>query len=198
MTSLYVTCQLQHPTSDNSGLFSCVCEDAMAARLRPAYSICPARRSCYCTSKPYLMSSTEFSSASPKKSPQGAKTRLASSNGDLNNISAIRPVAEVAVDAAFVRQSLAIQESDDEPETRRQFRPFLLNKKIVDSDWIAHLELSTAMRMAYEEMQRPNGSRLKVLVLYGSLRERCVTCSESFAILPGLTTHQLLFKASCF
>ena len=96
------------------------------------------------------MSSTMFSSASPRNSPQGATTRLASLNGDLNNISAVRPVAEIAVDAAFVRQSLAIQESDDEPEIRRQFRPFLLRKKIVDSDWIAHLEISTAMTMAYE------------------------------------------------
>ena len=170
----------------------------MPTRFRPSYSICPARSSYYCTPKLYPMSSTVFSSASPMNSPQGATTRLASSDGDLNNISAVRPVAEIAVDAAFVRQSLAIQESDDEPEIRRQFRPFLLCKKIVDSDWIAHLEISTAMRMAYEEMHRLNGSRLKVLVLYGSLRERCVACSESFAVLPGLTTHQLLFKASCF
>ena len=144
------------------------------------------------------MTSTMFSSVSPRNSPRGATTRLASSNGDLNNISAVRPVAEIAVDAAFVRQSLAIQESDDEPEIRRQFRPFLLHRKIMDSDWIAQLEISTAMRMAYEEMHRLNGSRLKVLVLYGSLRERCVTSSESFAVLPGLTIHQLLFKASCF
>ena len=144
------------------------------------------------------MSSTVFSPASPRNSPQVATTRLASSNGDLNNVSAVRPVAEIAVDAAFVRQSLAIQESDDEPEIRRQYRPFLLRKKIVDSDWIAHLEISTAMRMAYEEMHRLNGTRLKVLVLYGSLRERCVTCFKSFAVLPSLTTHQLLLKTSCF
>ncbi|KAL8879789.1 MAG: hypothetical protein Q9198_002667 [Flavoplaca austrocitrina] len=118
---------------------------------------------------------------SPRNSPQGATTSLASSNGDLNNISAVRPVTEIAVDAAFVRQSLAIQESDDDPEIRRQFRPFLLRKRIVDSDWVAHLEISTAMRMAYEEMHRPHGTRLKVLVLYGSLRERCVTCFGRFA-----------------
>ena len=152
----------------------------MLARFRPSYSIRPAHRSCYCTPKPYPMSSTVFSSTSRRNSPQGATTRLASSNRDLNNISAVRPVAEITVDAAFVRQSLAIQESDDEPEIRRQFRPFLPCKKTMDSDWIAHLEISTAMRMAYEEMHRLNGGRLKVLVLYGSLRERCVTCSESF------------------
>ena len=144
------------------------------------------------------MSSTMFSPAPPGRSPQGATTRLASSNGDLNDTSAVRPIAEIAMDAAFVSQSLAIKESDDEPEIRRQFRPFLLCEQIADSDWIARLEISTAMRMAYEEMHRLNGTRLKVLVLYGSLRERCVTCSGSFAVLPGLTTHQLLLKTSCF
>lgn len=170
----------------------------MPAHFRPSYSIYPARRFCYCTPRPYPMSSTVFSSASPRKSSQGATTRLALSNGDLNNIPAVRPVAEIAVDAVFVRQSLAIQESDDEPEIRRQFRPFLLRKEIVDSDWIAQLETSTAMRIAYEEIYRLEGSRVKVLVLYGSLRERCVTCFQSFAVLHGLTIHQLLLKTSCF
>lgn len=146
----------------------------MPARFRPSYSICSARGSCYRTPKPYPISSTMFSSASPRISPQDATTRLASSNGDLNNISAVRPVGEISVDTAFVRQSLAIQESDDEPEIRQQYRPFLLHQNTMDSDWIANLEISTAMRMAYEEMHRVNGSRLKVLVLYGSLRERCV------------------------
>jgi len=144
------------------------------------------------------MSSTIFSPVSSGDSPLRATSRLASLNGDLNNISALRPVAEIAVDAAFVHQSLAIEEIDDDPEVRRQFRPFLLPEEIMNSDWIAHLEISTAMKMAYEEMHRLNGGRLKVLVLYGSLRERCVICSESFAVIPGLTTYQLLFKASSF
>ncbi|KAL8899723.1 MAG: hypothetical protein Q9192_001426 [Flavoplaca navasiana] len=132
-----------------------------------------------------------FSPTSPRNSPQGATTSLASSNGDLNNISALRPIAEIAVDAAFVRQSLAIQESDDDPEIRRQFRPFLLRKRIVDSDWVAHLEISTAMRMAYEEMHRPDGTRLKVLVLYGSLRER------SYSKLLAFEAARILFRLGC-
>jgi arsenic resistance protein ArsH len=143
------------------------------------------------------MSSTVFPSVSPRTSPQRATARLASSNGDLNNLSAVRPAAKLAVDAAYVRQSLAIQGFDDDPEIRRQYRPFLLPEEIAASDWIANLEMSTAVKMAYEEMHRVNGGRLKVLVLYGSLRERCVAYSEQLLLLPGLTTHQLLLEAPC-
>jgi arsenic resistance protein ArsH len=110
----------------------------------------------------------------PKSSPQRATTILASSNGDLNNLSAARPAADIAVDAEFVRRSLAIQDADDDPEIRRLYRPFLLPEEIANSDWIAKLEMSAAMKMAYKEMHRADGGRLKVLVLYGSLRERCV------------------------
>jgi len=106
-------------------------------------------------------------------------TRLASSNGDLNNQAAARPVTEIAVDAAFLRQSLAIPECDDDLEVRQRYRPFLLPDEIANSDWIASLEMATAMKMAYEEMHRVNGGRLRVLVLYGSLRERYVTSYRS-------------------
>jgi arsenic resistance protein ArsH len=96
------------------------------------------------------------------------------SNGDLNNISAARPVAEIAVDPAFALHSLAILESEDDHEIRQQYRPFMLPEEIANSDWVANLELSTVMKLAYEEMHRINGGRLRVLVLYGSLRQRCV------------------------
>lgn len=151
----------------------------MPVRFRPFISLFPTRSCCYRTLKPYPMSSTLFSSASPRTTVQRTTTKLASSNGDLNNLAAIRPVTEIAVDAAFVRQSLAIQESDDEPEIRRQYRPFLLPEEIVNSDWIANLEMSTAMKMAYEEMHRSDGGRLKVLVLYGSMRERWAQVSSA-------------------
>ena len=135
------------------------------------------------------MSSTVLSSGLHKTSSQRATTTLASSNRDLNNLSAVRPVTEITVDPAFVCQSLRIQKSDDEPEVRRQYRPFLLPEELLDTDWIANLEMSTAMKMAYEEIHRVDGGRLKVLVLYGSLRERSVICSEGFSLLPGLITH---------
>lgn len=80
----------------------------------------------------------------------------------------------MAVDVAFVRGSLAIQASDDDREVRQQYRPFLLPEEIAASDWIADLELDAAMKMSHGEMHRLDRGRLKVLVLYGSLRERCV------------------------
>jgi len=137
------------------------------------------------------MSSAIFSPPSPRTSPQRATTRLASSNGDLDDLSALRPVAEIAVDATNMRQSLAIQESADDPEVRRQYRPFLLPEEIVLSDWIANLEMSTAMKMASEEMYRVNGGRLKVLVLYGSLRER------SYSRLLAFEAARILFRLGC-
>ncbi|PGH27410.1 arsenical resistance protein ArsH [Polytolypa hystricis UAMH7299] len=39
-----------------------------------------------------------------------------------------------------------------------------------DGDWVQQLELTTAMDMAAEDMQK-TGERLKILVLYGSLRK---------------------------
>lgn len=132
------------------------------------------------------MSSPALSPLPPRNSPLRTMTSLAASNGDLNNLSAVRPTTEIVVDAAFSRQTLAIPEPDDDPEIRRQYRPFLLPQEIASSDWIASLEMSTAMKMAYEDMRRVDGDRLKVLVLYGSLRERCVTCSKGISMLSGL------------
>lgn len=155
---------------------------AMRIRYYQSYSIFAARR--YRAQAPtlYPMSSIIFPSALSKTSQERATTVLATSNGDLNNVSAIRPVAEIGIDAAFVCRSLAIQQSEDNDEIRDQYRPFLLPQETVESDWIANLEISTAMKMAYEEMHRVDGGRLKVLVLYGSLRERRVCDSKSISI----------------
>lgn len=68
-------------------------------------------------------------------------------------------------------QSLAITESSDDPDLRQKYRPFLLKEELSSSDWIAKLELSTVMNMVSQDMQS-QGNRLKVLVLFGSLRER--------------------------
>ena len=94
-------------------------------------------------------------------------------NGDLNNTLAARPTVQLDVDAAYISRSLAISEADDDPEIRNTYRPFLLSKEVEESDWVSKLELSTAMRMAEEDLKQ-TGSRLRVLVLYGSLRERYV------------------------
>jgi len=67
---------------------------------------------------------------------------------------------------------LAISEEEDDPELRSKYRPFLLDPETESQDWISSLELETAMAMS-EQDRIASGSRLKILVLYGSLRKRC-------------------------
>jgi hypothetical protein len=162
----------------------------MLARFRSPRTVLSLRKSCYLLAKTLPGPCTILPSASQQAATMAS---FQSSNGDLNNISAVRPVTEIAVDPTFARRSLAIPESEDDHELRQQYRPFLLPEDIANSDWIANLELSTVIKLAYEEMQRENGGRLKVLVLYGSLRQRCVP-TIAF-LLYDLTNFQLLLQA---
>lgn len=93
--------------------------------------------------------------------------------GDLNNTSAMRLQVELEPDPAYFSRSLAISASDDDADVRAKYRPFLLDTEATQNDWIAKLELSTAMKMAEEDYQR-TGDRLKILMLYGSMRARYV------------------------
>lgn len=104
------------------------------------------------------------------------------SQGDLNNTSAARPHISIDLDPEYEYRSLAIAESDDDPKIRKMFRPFLLDKKSNLVDWIEHLELATVIKFAMEDIQRTN-ERLKVLVLFGSLRQRFVDHSVSIYLL---------------
>lgn len=95
------------------------------------------------------------------------------SQGDLNNTGAARPHIPVDLDPEYKYRSLAIAESDDDAKIRKSFRPFLLDKDSNIADWIDQLELATVTKMAMEDIQRTS-ERLKVLVLFGSLRPRFV------------------------
>lgn len=99
------------------------------------------------------------------------KTDLVTSRGDLNNVSAMRATEPPQRDPAFAYRSLAIEAEEDDPDVRRMYRPFLLSDEVQQTDWVSQLELATATKMAYEDLQK-TGSRLRVLVLYGSLRKR--------------------------
>lgn len=66
--------------------------------------------------------------------------------------------------------SLELPEHEDDPDIRRIYRPFILEERNPE-DWTDQLELATAMDMAEKDLHL-TGSRLKVLVLYGSLRRR--------------------------
>lgn len=69
--------------------------------------------------------------------------------------------------------NLALQTVEDDAAIREKYRPYLLSPEIEASDWISQLELETAISMVEGEFQQKK-PRLKVLVLYGSLRKRFV------------------------
>lgn len=94
-----------------------------------------------------------------------------SSQAGLSKTSAARPFMTTEAGAGFEHRSLSIRECDDDPGIRQRYRPFLLDKEGDKADWVDDLELGTVMTMAAENMQR-TGDRLKVLVLFGSLRQR--------------------------
>ena len=99
------------------------------------------------------------------------KLAVATSIGDLNNVSAMRATEPPRRDPAFAYRCLAIEPQEDDPVVRRLYRPFLLSDDVQHTDWVSKLELATATKMADENLHK-TGSRLKVLVLYGSLRRR--------------------------
>ncbi len=99
------------------------------------------------------------------------RTAAPRSQSGLNHTSAARPFVTMKAGADSGLRSLAIRECDDEPGIREKYRPFLLGKEDDKADWVDDLELDTVIELAAENMQK-TGERLKVLVLYGSLRQR--------------------------
>lgn len=91
--------------------------------------------------------------------------------GDLNNVASMRQTEEILGNPDFAYRSLAIPAEEDGNELRTKYRPFILDPVIAEDDWVAKLELATATEMAHRDLIN-TGERLKVLVLYGSLRQR--------------------------
>jgi len=58
-------------------------------------------------------------------------------------------------------------------ELSRKYRPYLLLNKETEKDWILELDLDTVERISKENLEE-GGGLLKILMLYGSLRERYV------------------------
>ncbi|KAL1593056.1 hypothetical protein SLS59_009381 [Nothophoma quercina] len=112
-------------------------------------------------------------------------------NGDLNNTAAERVRAEIATDSAYHRTSLAIPAYEDEAHIRTTYRPFLLDDAHSDRDWVARLELSTTLKMVDLQVIRTGGDRPKVLVLYGSMRQR------SYSRLLAFEASRILFRLGC-
>lgn len=83
----------------------------------------------------------------------------------------MRPIDKPVRDPEYAYRSLAIPAHAEEPGIRQLYRPFLLQDDIRSTDWVSHLELATVTKMAEEDLQT-TGERVRVLVLYGSLRQR--------------------------
>ncbi|KAH9908449.1 flavoprotein-like protein [Xylariomycetidae sp. FL2044] len=86
--------------------------------------------------------------------------------------------------------SLAISAENDDAEIRAKYRPFLLDPEVEAKDWISELELETAVKMAQKDIDTTQ-SRLKILVLYGSLRKR------SYSKLAALEASRILHRLGC-
>lgn len=95
-------------------------------------------------------------------------------HGDLNNTEVMRQTNHLEPDPTYAGKSLAIAEQDDDADIRKKYRPFVTSDEVARSDWISQSELSTALKMSEKDMKDTNGDRIKILVLYGSMRERLV------------------------
>jgi hypothetical protein len=116
--------------------------------------------------------------------------------GDLNNTSAAREHLRPVVDPEYRFRSFAISTGDDDPAVRQKYRPFLLDDEVSASDWIAKLELASVAKMVETELLSPGKDRLKVLVLYGSLRSRYKTpFAMIIAVRKNLTLLQVILEA---
>lgn len=86
-------------------------------------------------------------------------------------------------------RSLSLPSNEDDSEIRKKYRPFVLSDDGAE-DWTNKLELTTALDMAEEDLQKTN-DRLKVLVLFGSLRRR------SYSRLVAYEASRILFRLGC-
>lgn len=102
-----------------------------------------------------------------------------------------RPTVHGLIDGlSSEHPSLAISKAEDDADIRLKYRPFILKDDDAAEDWVSTLELTTALDMAAKELQVSH-NRLKVLVLYGSLRRR------SYSRLVALEASRILFRLGC-
>jgi arsenic resistance protein ArsH len=90
----------------------------------------------------------------------------------------------------FAYRSLAVPASFDDPVIRSRYRPFILPDDIQRQDWVSRLELATVTELVYNDL-RVTGERIKVLVWYGSLRQR------SYSKLLAFEVARLLWRLGC-
>ncbi|KAI6084711.1 flavoprotein-like protein [Hypoxylon rubiginosum] len=92
--------------------------------------------------------------------------------------------------SSHILPPINLSEDEDDSVIRAKYRPFLLSHGVERDDWISELELETVMGMARKDLNK-TGSRLKVLVLYGSLRKR------SYSKLAAYEASRILHRLGC-
>lgn len=127
----------------------------------------------------------------PRCNLQPLRNMVSIANGDLNNTSAERTRTGTTIDPAYRTTSLAIPNAQDDTTMRTTYRPFLLDHTNAEDDWISQLELSTVLKMVDLNVLKRGEDRLKVLVLYGSLRER------SYSRLLAFEASRILHRLGC-
>ncbi|KAG9252695.1 flavoprotein-like protein [Emericellopsis atlantica] len=85
---------------------------------------------------------------------------------------------------------LSIGEAEDDSDIRAKYRPFILDHEDTASDWVSELELDTVIDLAQANLEM-TGSRLKILVLYGSQRQR------SYSKLAAFKAARILYRLGC-
>ena len=112
-------------------------------------------------------------------------------NSDLNNDSVLRKTTTIIPDASYRDANLAIPASEDDATVRSTYRPFLQHPDVSSTDWVSKLELSTVLALSQANLQQTKNDRLKVLVLYGSLRAR------SYSQLLSFECARILWRLGC-
>ncbi|GJN76092.1 arsenic resistance protein ArsH [Purpureocillium lilacinum] len=103
----------------------------------------------------------------------------------------MREAIQLEVDTTYRLRSLAIGPDEDDCQIRELYRPFLLPDAFAADDWVAHQELSTALKMVESQILDKQQDRLRILVLYGSLRSR------SYSRLLAFEAARILFRLGC-
>ncbi|KAF1822648.1 arsenic resistance protein ArsH [Dissoconium aciculare CBS 342.82] len=124
------------------------------------------------------------------RTPQYNISESAPAQGDLNNTSSMRQIEKLGVNEDFAYRSLEIPTEEDDPEIAEKYRPFRLDAAVAAEDWVSKLELATVAEMAHDDIVK-TGQRLKVLVLYGSLRQR------SYSKLLAFEISRTLWRLGC-
>ncbi len=95
-------------------------------------------------------------------------------HGDLGNTRVGRAAVELTPGPPHRSLSLTIDALEDNQLIRDRYRPFLQPGNCLDGgeDWITQLELGTVLEMVQTGILDRGLDRLKILVLYGSLRKR--------------------------